>query len=200
MKPFIGSKYGVEFPKTLLLAESHYLPKINSGIHLCPTTWYELNQSHLSANKNIDNETELSWINTRNILNKPRLSSSKGHAIYRNIHQAINEFFPNTRSDNNFTHFAFMNTFLRPAELSGKSIKIQEIDKQKSRETIQQVIDIIDPEKVIFISSKSFNAIAKNINAKAIYKTPHPACIWWNRKSKKGTGKQQLINALLDNK
>jgi hypothetical protein len=35
-------------------------------------------------------------------------------------------------------------------------------------------------------------------NVPKIGSVPHPACAWWNKKSKKGTGKEQFIDIIKD--
>lgn len=200
--PFIGEKYqDSELPRILLLGESHYLPKINSGTHLEAEKWYQSSQEDLYIiNKDGEKEsTELKWMNTRGIINKNKDKTyfrKKGHAIFRNINKALHEKYSFPRLENHFSHTAYMNAYLRPAEKLGKSIKSQPLDIEHSLTTIKQILEIIQPEKVIFVSSKSYDKIGKKLKLKNAYRIPHPASPWWHRKSSKGTGKEQFFRAL----
>lgn len=193
--PFIGNNYCEE--KILLLGESHYFPK-NSTIHKNAVDWYNKSTKDLSGD-------EPYFINTRRVLNNldwdkkakkviERKKWTKSRTIFRNIEQSlIDSKF--TKTDNLLCHIAFMNTFLRPAENTGQSINVCQIDIEKSVLVINQVIEIIRPKHICFVSSKASKCIAKDLTMRSD-SVPHPASIWWYRKSKRGIGKELFLNLL----
>lgn len=183
LKPFIGSEFGIGCPRILLIAESHYLPP-NSKIHLEPKDWYTGDDTHLTYE-------EKKWISTRGILNKPyRGWKSRGHTIYRNIESAlVNAGMP--INDSVFRNIAFMNAFQRPAK-TGDSINSTLLDNQISIDTVSNVINTIEPDHVIFLSTKARKAIGKELGVKALG-VHHPASPWWNRKKNNTNSKEIFI-------
>ena len=112
LKPSVGVNYGTRGPKILIVAESHYLPK-ESKVHLDASAWYNLDRSALSV-VGKKQEVEEHWMNTRGILKKKLKKWKQGHAIYRNLENALHDAgLP--RSANAFQYVAFMNAFQRPA-------------------------------------------------------------------------------------
>lgn len=186
MMPFIGSEYGSLGPRILLIAESHYLHK-NSTIHLDDHRWYESTASQLLQH-------EYSATNTRKCLTKTSKHwKSKSYTIFRNLENALIEAgYPEL--DNTLRHVAFMNGFQRPA-VSRLSIQSTSLDKQISLCTLQSVIEIIQPEQIIFVSRKAYMELGKKLSSPC-HAVPHPASAWWNRASKRGTGKSQFISLL----
>lgn len=186
MLPFVGSHYGEYGPRILILGESHYLRK-NSTVHLDAEQWYQTHASQLSAH-------DYSHTNTRKCLTKPGKSwKSKSYTIYRNIENALLEVgYP--KVDNTLRYVAFMNTYQRPAR-SRLSIHGTPEDELRSLATIQAVIDMIQPEHIIFVSRKAYLNIGKKLKQTS-FAVPHPASAWWNRSSKRGTGKEQMLALL----
>ncbi len=90
-----------------------------------------------------------------------------------------------------------MNAFQRPAVGDDKSIKVYDIDIEKSTEVINQVIDIIKPKYICFISKKSYKKLSKKINFSKIDAVVHPASSWWYRKTKKGFNGKETFSKLL---
>ena len=189
MRPFVGCHYQDTDLKILIIAESHYLPQ-KSTIHLNAEKWFK-------GDDNKMNECEQKWVKTRNIIGGENM---KAHTIYRNLAKALVETgFPD--EGNAFRSVAFMNAFQRPARCK-KSIKVEKIDLEVSRQVVQSVVDILRPDAIIFTSTKAAKKIGKHITGRT-YRTPHPACGWWGRASKKGTGKaqfMQIIHQLRKNK
>ncbi|OLO08858.1 hypothetical protein BTW08_05990 [Salinicola sp. MH3R3-1] len=187
MRPFVGHLYGHHGPKILLVAESHYLPR-NSTLHLDAQRWYAGTEAVFSE------ADKPGWINTRDILNKPDGRwTAKGHTIYQRLNRALIEAgYPG--NDNMFKYVAFMNGFQRPA-VTGDSLKVHRQDLMVSREVLNGVIDVLKPDHVIFVSTKAKRHLAKHleIESKGV---PHPACAWWYRASKHGTGKERFISLM----
>lgn len=183
MMPFVGSEYGVLGPRILLVAESHYLRQ-SSTIHLDDDRWYKTTSAQLLPH-------EYSATNTRKCLTKTAKHwKSKSYTIFRNLENALIEAgYPEL--DNTLRYVAFMNGFQRPA-VSRLSIQSTALDKQVSIDTLQSVIDVIQPEHIIFVSRKAYLELGKRLSSPS-YAVPHPASAWWNRASKKGTGKSQFL-------
>lgn len=189
--PFIGKSYHKY--KILLLGESHYFPE-KSFCHKSPEDWYNGSNAMLTCN-------EQAWINTRRVVNNEHSNSQpkpqkwkKSRTIYRNIESAMIESgFPMT--DNLFCHVAYMNAFQRPAEETGESIRVHPIDVEQSIVVINQVIDILKPRSVCFVSSKASKVLANKISIKSDV-VSHPASAWWNRESKNGISREKFINLL----
>ncbi|MBN2294018.1 MAG: hypothetical protein JXM70_16450 [Pirellulales bacterium] len=187
MMPFVGEDYdGKTHFKVLLIAESHYFPSCSSK-HKDTNAWYD-GYTDLS-------DTEKSWINNRGGIKsgKDQHWKSKGHAIYRNIEKAMIEAgFP--KRENMFSYVAYMNCFQRPA-MKGDSIRnvMEDLDKEKSKQVLEGVVHAIKPDYICFVSSFAWHTIGKHMEFNGLKEdpmhTPHPACCWWHRKSKKGKGK-----------
>jgi hypothetical protein len=111
MKPFIGKYWGNPYKKLLIIGESHYLPPNGEEVS---KRWYD------SCIEWEDPE-DIAYTNTAAIVDKTDYKSP-GNSVYRNIDYAIQEtgFKP---SGNIFCYLAYMNSFQRLAEETGKSIK-----------------------------------------------------------------------------
>jgi len=184
LKPFVGSDYGHNGPRILLIAESHYLPP-ESTVHRDPASWYTGREDMLT-------QKEQKWMRTRRILNKPLKGwTAKGHAIYRNIESALLKAgLP--ANDSVFQQVAFMNAFQRPAK-TGDTIKQKKQDVEVAVETINQVIQALQPDHIVFVSTKAKRTVGKHLNQSSVG-VHHPACAWWNRKQDGMSSKQRFIN------
>lgn len=184
LKPFVGSDYGDNGPRILLIAESHYLPP-ESTVHQDSTSWYLGHEDVLTSK-------EQKWMRTRQILNKPLKGwTAKGHAIYRNIESALLKAgLP--ANDSVFRQVAFMNAFQRPAE-TGDTIKQKKQDVEVAVETINQVIEALQPDHIVFVSSKAKRTVGKHLSQSSAG-FHHPACPWWNRKQDGMSSKQRFID------
>ena len=190
MMPFVGADYGKLGPKLLLIGESHYLnPK--STIHLDPTVWYQSTVADLDQDSPADNRREYWATHTRACLTKKGPTWKKrSFTIFRNIEAALLEAgYP--VADNTLRYVAYMNGFQRPA-VSRLSIKETSLDRERAVETVQSVIDVLQPDHVICVSRKAFKTLNGHLDGET-YGTPHPASAWWNRASRRGTGKNQFV-------
>ena len=151
MKPFVGKNYGQNnSPKIMLIAESHYLPP-TSTINQNPEIWYNSTQKNLT-------DKEVEWINTRKILSgnwKPA-----GHMIFRELDIRLSESMDISKTGA-MTNVVFMNGFQRPAPITGDSIKkfCKPIDCKIGAETIKKVLNILEPNLVIFVSKLSWDKL-----------------------------------------
>mgnify|MGYP007133524910 CR=1 FL=1 len=186
LKPWVGERFGDNSARKLLvIGESHYLP--NDSIAAKDSEkWYISNQENLS-------EIEKTWIDTSGIIrdNIPMNFPNKSHWIYRNVAKEINKIFLGyENSAEALNHLAFMNYFQRPAESEGGSIHVRALDKKMSEMVVKDVVETLQPELVVFCSSKAggFGAsVVQKLGLKCTV-APHPSCQWWNRKAKKYDG------------
>lgn len=185
-EPWVGERFGENGVKKLLvIGESHYLPK-DSAAALDSGKWYAGSQENLSP-------TEKRWINTSGIIrdNISQNFPNKSHWIYRNLAKEINRVFLNYENPAEvFNHLVFMNYFQRPAEREGESIRVGELDKEVAKTVLTDVVKNLNPELVVFCSSKagSYGAnIVRKLGLECAV-APHPSSQWWNRKAKKYDG------------
>lgn len=194
--PFIG-KYWNESPyKILVIAESHYIATKDIQKEQLEN-WYDYSSSNFKQYESDPFQLHR-YINTRYNVNNAFLinknESQRPYMHYYNMRRAIKqniEFFK--VKDNIFDYLAYYNYFQRPAYIEGESIINNDKDDKIAFDTFINIVDIVKPEKIIFVSSKSYHSFKNNkdltkqimckIPAK-IYTTPHPGSAWWNRRSK----------------
>jgi hypothetical protein len=196
--PWVGEGYNTSQNKLLILGESHYLSK-ESKYHHDPVLWYE--------GVDVSQRDDLNWMKTANII-KNGLNNGwkeKSKLIYKNLSKALIESeIKEFRVEQPFNKICFFNYFQRPAEITGKSIKISESDSQESCAVVGDVISIVKPDIVIFSSSLAWKNANKTgliilLEKKGIKcaSVPHAGMPWWNRVAKKygnKTGKQYFID------
>lgn len=200
--PYVGDLYGSKYPKMLLVLESHYLKPDdrdrvlnilkedynfdNEGIKHFADSWY-FNQD----NSWIKFETKIVnkyFYNTRSVIidvlegtNTNRVISDvlKIFNIARNSTESIDK-----QEKEVIRNFAFMNFFQRPEINTGKSIKYTKFDVSVAKDNLSNIIAILKPEKVIFVSIKSYKIYSfKNneiINNENIIRVAQPGCKYWN--------------------
>ena len=187
MIPFIGDYYiSTNHRRMLLVGESFYLPK-SSTIHLDAKAWYQASENQL---KTVDGEKgkkedEKEWINCDGLLKCDW--NSKGHKIY----QELNTWIGKTRllfKSRPIDEIAFTNFFVRPA-IKGKSIKDykkvdKEIDKEKANEIFKCVLNVLQPNIVIFVSKFAYECvdktIVKNNKDMVVDYVVHPCSTCWH--------------------
>lgn len=188
LKPFVGNTYGTNRPRILMIGESHYLPK-DSDVHLDADLWYQGSQDDLS-------KKETGWLRTRGILDKHRGDwRPKGHTIYRRMEKAlIDAGIP--ADDSVFKHVAFMNAFQRPAK-EGDSIQAKKVDNDVAADTIDQVISVLKPDRVLFVSTKARKTLAKRLSMVSDG-VKHPASPWWYRLHRNETAKDRFTRLITE--
>ncbi|PSW23424.1 hypothetical protein C9I94_14950 [Photobacterium swingsii] len=198
MKPWVGCEYAASRVKILIIGESHYLD-VGSTYHHNPEEWY--------AGVTLSDKEDKGWVKTRNIISNGIKSKwkSKSKTIYRNIEKVLFESEADFCSSSTaFSRIAFLNYFQRPAEQTGKSIKVSQLDADVSKDVVGQVAKAIAPEIIIFTSSLAYRHAKRSGLLKAFdeqgikyTRTPHPGMPWWNRVSKvygNRTGKQHFVD------
>lgn len=174
MKPYIGTNYWATEKKVLIIGESHFFnhepstenPKCNPGAQV----WY-------SYNVEIPQE-KLDCINTSESVKKGK------HRFFINLKEILSEALQLDKQ-NVLEHICFMNAFQRPANHTGVGMEklVQEQDCLVAIDTITEVINILKPNFVIFVSKLSWEKIGKritNVQDCRIDYTSHPNSHDWN--------------------
>lgn len=189
MKPFLGENYFTTAKKILIIGESHFfdhLPKNENPVcNPSASVWYSY--------KEVIPEEKLNNINTREIVKKAN------HRIFNNLKSILSDTL---NIDRNLVleGIAYMNAFQRPANHAGVSMAklCGEKDYQVAIETISEVINILKPDYIIFVSKLAWNKIGKKIAKNDTYKidyTSHPNSFEWNN-SKSDDSKQKFFKIL----
>jgi hypothetical protein len=198
MKPFIGENYFNAKKKILFIAESHYFDmegtdenkqriKNKEYINSNPSKWYSSSQAdlHISKHKSIDTRT---------------IVSTSSHMVFTELEKVLLNSME-TFNGKAINNVSFMNGFQRPANKKGASIKymVGDTDFLEGIKTIEAVINIIEPEFVIFISKFTWDKIGLKIQKKPDIKYEfiyHPASVkYWNS-FKNNNCKHTLIEML----
>lgn len=191
MIPFVGANYGKFNKKMLLLGESHFLPE-GSTASSSAEVWYKGNNSTLDDN-------EKGFICTFDLINN-RSGQQLGAKSWRYYLDMENELINGglPKHDNMFTYVSFMNVFQRPAVVNGESINVLPIDLEEGEKILNAVIDIIQPEIIIFMTSLGYNHFHWRIHDKSIktVRCCHTTCSWWNRESKGGMPREVFVRTI----
>ena len=176
MEPFIGKEWG-NIDKILLIGESHSLEGLANEKII--KNWYNLKKENLDEYQ-VDNTS------TANMINNGLNDNFGKNRIYSEINNAIKDV--DCKLD--ITYFAFMNFYQRPA------IKKHEIfdkkDDSVANKTANEVIKILDPDYVFFLSSIAWDRLNIEYNNKILMDifdnkkighSCHPTNSWWNRES-----------------
>ena len=194
--PWVGQSFHSHCPRILVVGESHYL-KPDSDYHHDASAWY--------VGIDIKVRPDRAWTITRNIIANGLANQwrEKSKSIYRNIEAAaVDAGVSASTSDSPFHSMAFMNYFQRPAQVSGKSIVVSALDKSHSSAVLNAVLEILNPQIVIFCSVLAWRAARESVQGHQHVRfafTPHPATRWWHtpmRKYKGKSGRQIFIEAL----
>ena len=190
MLPYIGRNYPQV--KILILGESHYASTEDEK--KISDDWY-----NTPLDKNFNKPW---WFNTRHVVNNYLCGRrSKAHSMFRNPAKALIEAWKLEKVNDSeaFTAFAFMNYFQRPADRKGESIQAKSLDNEKAYINLREVVKVIKPQKIIFLSQKAFNAFRalsesdeKLYDVDYIEWTDHPTSKYWNSCN----GKEKLKSIL----
>jgi hypothetical protein len=195
----VGALYRDANPRILVLGESHYINQAEASNHA--ELWYE--------ERNIACEATVLNIATRRIFDNAinGRKKSKSKAIFHSLASALRAAgIGDTLSGSPLQSIAYMNYFQRPAEESGKSLKVQPRDILEAASVVGEVVSVLEPQLVVFASRLAWRhvmtALSDQLQQAGIHTldVPHPATSWWNRPSRpmKGqTGRQRLVSAIL---
>jgi len=186
MLPFVGRHFNDStHQRVLVIAESHYFPKgealMDAG------AWYGGTSETLTP-------SQQEYTYTRGVIDcgKNQRWKSKGHRMFANMErEMISGGLP--KEENAFVHVAFMNCFQRPARNKQGFSKIAEPkDVEVAAETVRQVIEIIQPERVCFVSAYAWKWLSASVFTPniAFEHTAHPSNACWYRNTKGGRARQ----------
>lgn len=190
--PFIGEEY--EDSRLLLIGESHYVPK-NAVPYVDIDDFYELSYDDLEEGE------YKSWINTRKVFERRVYDKCEFKGFFSNPATEIAKIINHTENPSKdqkisaMHQYAFFNYFKRPSFKAGKTIdNLTEKDNKFAYNISKDIIEVLKPELIIFISKKAYYAFCdsdqNNENELklryTIKKVSHPSSSWWNRKRNDG--------------
>lgn len=220
LKPFVGEKYGSKLSEgkngILLIGESHY---IKDGLTAESfSKWYEATTEEIinsfppeyqEANPDIKN-----WFDTRHVICDNYLNGHqyRSKTIFSNPAKVLCKICESdggllcpAKEQEAFTYFSFMNFFQRPEVCEGKSFIASKTDIFKANEILKDVIQVLRPSKVIFVSKHAFSSsdsesMSRELKMEINY-TVHPTSAWWNRsEGKYGSKKfENLVSPIFKN-
>ena len=158
MMPFVGEHYSASPSKTLLIAESFYLPN-DCDAHKDAAKWYSSDESVLT-------DEQKKWANCRGLIEGEWIARS-GHKIYIELNSSINE-----ARGIGFEGVAFMNAFQRPSCEEGETMRhfCEELDITNSVAVINEVQKILAPDQIIFVAKYAWDVLGTQIASKNIAK------------------------------
>ena len=172
MLPYIGSEY--EKYKVLIVGESHYLGKDDDREKVKDfNKWL--------ADKNEIKLMNEEYINTRKVVEK-HCSNNNKQPFFSNIKKEI------INIEKFWDKVSFMNFFIVPSINGSRTIAVSKDIEEKSLENFENVLDVIKPNYILFLSKKSYYIFEKS-NSKYLKNTfsfGHPSSPWWSRKRKDG--------------
>ena len=172
MLPYIGSEY--EKYKVLIVAESHYLREDSDREKVKDfNKWL--------ADKNEIKLMNEEYINTREVVKKHRSNNNK-QPFFSNIKKEI------INIEKFWDKVSFMNFFIVPSINGSRTIAVSKDIEKKSLENFENVLDVIKPNYILFLSKKSYYIFEKSNSKylKNIFGFGHPSSPWWSRKRKDG--------------
>jgi hypothetical protein len=185
--PYIAKGYG-DSKKILLIWESYYASyKDSIEIVKSPEKWYfDAPQESIDKLREFGRQNEEAcrhWNFASKMYPDGRDLKSR---TFTNVASVFKEFIPKGKDP--FSYCAGYNFYLRPAK-ERESIKDKPIDREIAAKTLLKVINILEPEYVLFLSEKSyevFEAYRNKVSSKPLFASfCHPASPWWNRKQGK---------------
>ena len=172
MMPWVGLEYPEAKVKILHVGESHYLKK-SSKAQCNADIWY--------VGQNLSDKDK-SWISTRGIVNNytnrkknRKIFSCPGKVFLESgLFAAVNEV--DERSV--YRHLAFLNFFQRPAREDSTYFKdhYKPIDGEISNKVFREVVEIIQPNAVVFTSCFAYRKAKSGGSIKFLKKRKIKKC------------------------
>ena len=184
MLPYIGSEY--EKYKVLIVAESHYLREDSDREKVKDfNKWL--------ADKNEIKLMNEEYINTREVVKKHRSNNNK-QPFFSNIKKEI------INIEKFWDKVSFMNFFIVPSINGSRTIAVSKDIEKKSLENFENVLDVIKPNYILFLSKKSYYIFEKSNSKylKNIFGFGHPSSPWWSRKRKDGKKYKEEIKEKIE--
>lgn len=198
--PYVGPHYNDL--RILLIGESHYIDDItDQNIFL---EWYKKSTKEIFSGKD---EEYQSWFNTREVItNFLCHRRSRAHTMFSNPGKVIQEILSESgevcpTDSAAFQCVAFFNFYQRPNLTRGGSFcpitEIEESEISQATEITKEIINILKPSIVIFLSKKAYYAFGQEkIENITIESTNHPTCPWWYREHGKDHFKSVIMNTI----
>ena len=172
MLPYIGSEY--EKYKVLIVGESHYLGEDDDREKVKDFKKWLTDKNEIKLIKS-------EYINTRCVV-KEHCNNKNKQPFFSVIKKEI------INVENFWNKVSFMNFFIVPSINGSREIEALKDMKEKSLENFKNVLDVIKPNYILFLSKKSYCIFEKS-NSKYLKNTfgfGHPSSPWWSRKRKDG--------------
>ena len=172
MLPYIGSEY--EKYKVLIVGESHYLGEDDDREKVKDFKKWLTDKNEIKLIKP-------EYINTRCVV-KEHCNNKNKQPFFSMIKKEI------INVENFWNKVSFMNFFIVPSINGSREIEALKDMKEKSLENFENVLDVIKPNYILFLSKKSYCIFEKS-NSKYLKNTfgfGHPSSPWWSRKRKDG--------------
>ena len=222
--PFVGDRYD-DF-KILQVGESHFIEQGKeendfSIEYFKKHWWNEAMPADWDGN-----------CNTRTVVNNYlAVRRTRAHGIFTNMVKLYSRVYTDTpitsistENSQAYHHFAFMNFYQMPSLYRGMSYwdsllksakkvydeklvekyacEVWEDTVKRSTETLNQVIEILDPQVIIFTSESAYKAYNRqqgnHIERKGVFHCVHPGCKYWHHPSEGQIGKNELEQELRD--
>ena len=170
MLPYIGSEY--EKYKVLIVAESHYLGEDNDREKVKDFKKWLTDKNEIKLMKP-------EYINTRWVV-KEHCNNNNKQPFFSMIRKEI------INIEKFWDKVSFMNFFIVPSINGSREIKVSKDIKEKSLENFENVLNVIKPSYILFLSKKSYHIFEKS-NSKYLknaFGFGHPSSPWWSRKRK----------------
>lgn len=207
--PYIAKGYG-DSKKILLIWESYYASyKESIEAVKSPAKWYfDTPQEDIDKLKEFRKGKKEEYLREWNFASKMHPDGrDRKSRTFANVANVFKEFIP--KGEDPFRYCAGYNFYLRPAK-EMESIKDKPIDREIAAKTLRKVIDILNPEYVVFLSKKSYGVFKKECKGFkqefpsvvfAAFAHPSPLHNWWNRKHGKDklSAKERFTQFLRDN-
>lgn len=192
----------------MLVGESHYVGTSYSLDEYNSTKenkWTEEEMINMYADcyntptKDIENAMIYrEWFTTRNVIKNFQCHyRSRAHTMFSNPAKVIMKIFGDKCPTDTaaFSFISFCNYFQKPSLKAGKSIELNECEEKITAEIFEELIEIIKPKGIIFLSKKAYNSY-KNFENKddsiCIYYVNHPTSPSWY----KDNGKEKFIKIM----
>ena len=193
MLPFVGRNY--QQIRVLLLGESHYLSNDETDEVKMLKDWYD----RPTTDYPFDYPRNFF---TRGVIRNYLIGSrTRSYTMFsRPANLLIDSWnLKNVNDSEAFTAFSFFNYFQRPASNSGSTIELTDEDEMQAYAIYRRVLEILKPERVIFLSKKAYNSYEKKADSSEFDLTDfvyHPTCSHWYKED--GTVKLQRLFSEMD--
>ena len=189
--PFVGEMYDRE--RILLVGESHYISKDDSKnkdkLEGLRERWYT--EEWLNETDNPLLNSFGYYITRRIVLNFMNGCKQKTKFFSNVLKEYPSKNPLEDREKGRFNDFAFMNYMQIPSYNFGGTIfnnsSYNSEDDDKAKETLNEVINVLNPNKVIFLSKRAYDLFngqdkSHKSSERVIDWVYHPTCPWWHRK------------------